>query len=59
MKRNDNDKIDERSDQEEIEDGRDPSENDPDFIQAFIERKKLQNRILKKIIEKIKPIDEE
>jgi hypothetical protein len=59
MKKKDNDEIDERSDQEEFEDGNDLSENDPDFIQTFIERKKLQNRILLKIIENIKPNIEE
>jgi hypothetical protein len=58
MKKIPNDKLDESSDKEEFEDGTDPSGNDPDFIQAFIERKELQNRILLKIIEKIKPIDE-
>ena len=56
MEKDDKDKKDKAIDLE-VQNGR-PDE-ELNFIQEFIERKKLQNRILKEIIDNIKQSDKE
>ena len=43
----------EENEKENIEEEISQAEENPDFIQEFIERKKLQNRVLQELIDKI------
>ena len=54
MKTKENEKIGEQIDQEKQNDQK---EDDTNFIQEYIEKKKLQNRILREIIEIFKQSD--
>ena len=49
-----NEKIEVRLDQDGAENFVDPADDEMNFIKEFIEQKKLQNRILKDILENIK-----
>lgn len=56
----DQDLTDDQTEQENIDDQYHQTEEDEmNFIQDYIERKKLQNRILKEIIENIKHTDKD
>ena len=46
------------TDEEEIDDDQNKTGDNTDFILDFLERKKLQNRILGEIIERIKNAEE-
>ena len=54
MKTEENKKIE---DQIDLEKQNDQAEDDSNFIQEYIEKKKLQNRILREIIENFKQSD--
>jgi hypothetical protein len=53
MKKEKIEKIEEREDLKE----NDQNEDDTNFIQEYIEKKKLQNRVLREIIENFKQSD--
>ncbi len=59
MKKEENKHIDNNYDQEPIEELNSESQDNMDFIHDFIERKKLQNRILREIIDNIKSSEKE
>ena len=59
MKKEESSHIDKNDDQEPIEELNSESQDNMDFIHDFIERKKLQNRILREIIDHIKLSDKE
>ncbi|MEI7724256.1 MAG: hypothetical protein WCK09_04080 [Bacteroidota bacterium] len=59
MKKEENKHIENNDDQEPIEELNSESQDNMDFIHDFIERKKLQNRVLREIIDNIKTSDKE